>query len=244
MVKKINYRKVAIVITLCLFFSSLSAQTRKITNIKATYYHDKFENRYTSSGEKFSQKLYTAAHKTLPFHTIVKVTNPKTSRSVLVKINDRCARAGVLDLSKTAAKRVDLLFAGVGNVKMEIMPENYRLIWEQQGDMFAMFDSASMSVEQQINYMDSLYNSLNEGDVFDSIYNIKIATLSSIEEVEKILGSIPDKYRKQSRYEKVYNENFYDILIGPFATREIAAMNLTKLRRRYSSAHIIKDKKE
>lgn len=242
MVKKINHRKVTIIITLCLFFS-LSAQTRKTTNIKATYYHDKFENRYTSSGEKFSQKLYTAAHKTLPFHTIVKVTNPKTSRSVLVKINDRCARAGVLDLSKTAAKRVDLLLMGVCNVKMEIMPENYRLIWEQQGDMFAMFDSVNMAVEQQICYMDSLYNSLNDKYIFDSIYNIKIATLSNMEEVESILSTIPDKYKKQSRYEKVYNENFYDILIGPFATREIAAMNLTKLRRRYDSAHIIKDKK-
>ncbi len=228
---------------MCLFFSSLSAQTRKVTNIKATYYHDKFENRYTSSGEKFSQKLYTAAHKTLPFHTIVKVTNPKTSRSVLVKINDRCARAGVLDLSKTAAKRVDLLLAGVGNVKMEIMPEDYRLIWEQQGDMFAMFDSVSMSVEQQISYIDSLYSSLDDKDIVDSIFNIKIATLSSMKEVEAMLSTIPDKYKKQSKYKEVYNENFYDILIGPFATREIAAMNLTELRRRYDSAHIIKDKK-
>ncbi|MDO5760569.1 MAG: septal ring lytic transglycosylase RlpA family protein [Bacteroidota bacterium] len=243
MVRINNHKKITIIVTLCIFFS-LSAQNRKVTNIKATYYHDRFENRNTSSGEKFSQKLYTAAHKTLPFNTIVKITNPKTSRYVLVKINDRCARAGVIDLSKTAAKRVDLLLAGVCTMQMEIMPEEYRSLWERQTEIFAMFESMDMTIEEQKNYMDSLYNTALDIEELDMVFFIKIATVSSKAEAENLLLSLSEDYKKRSRYEKIYNENFYNVFVGPFANKEIAITNLNKLRRRYASAHIIKKKNE
>ena len=99
MVKKTGcYIIICVIVVMSLMVYPLFAQQKRTTTIKATYYHDRFNNRKTSSGEKFFQKLYTAAHKTLPFNTIVKITNPKTSRSVLVKINDRCRRAGIVDL--------------------------------------------------------------------------------------------------------------------------------------------------
>ena len=91
---------------LILLFCSVNAfaQQLKEFECKATYYHNMFENRRTSSGEIFTQKKYTAAHKTLPMHTLVKVTNLSNGRSVLVKVNDRCPKKGVIDLSSKAAK--------------------------------------------------------------------------------------------------------------------------------------------
>ena len=88
--------KVFGILSLVLVFSFLRgnvfSQEKKGFNASATYYHDRFENRKTSSGEIFSQKKYTAAHKTLPLNTLVRVTHLKNGRSVLVKVNDRCPR--------------------------------------------------------------------------------------------------------------------------------------------------------
>jgi len=134
---KSRYIIICVIVVMSLMNYSSLAQQRRTTTIKATYYHDRFNNKKTSSGEKFSQKLYTAAHKTLPFNTIVKITNPKTLRSVLVKINDRCRRAGIVDLSKTAAHKIDLLTHGIINVTLEVMPDDYMVLWEQQENIYA-----------------------------------------------------------------------------------------------------------
>ncbi|UYW00601.1 septal ring lytic transglycosylase RlpA family protein [Flavobacterium agricola] len=73
-------------------------------NVIASYYHDKFNGRTTASGEKFNNNKLTAAHKTLPFGTIVKVTNTANNQSVIVKVNDRgpFTKGREIDLSKKA----------------------------------------------------------------------------------------------------------------------------------------------
>jgi len=70
----------------------------------ASYYADKFNGRKTASGKKFSNKKYTAAHRKLPFGTIVRVTNEANGQCVLVEITDRgpFARGREIDLSKRA----------------------------------------------------------------------------------------------------------------------------------------------
>ena len=70
----------------------------------ASYYANKFNGRKTASGEKFSNSKYTAAHKKLPFGTMVRVTNKANGKSVIVKINDRgpFVRGRDIDLSKKA----------------------------------------------------------------------------------------------------------------------------------------------
>lgn len=89
----------------------------------ASYYHDKFNGRKTASGEIFSNSKMTAAHRTLPFGTIVKVTNLRTGKSVEVKVNDRgpfhSSRA--LDLSKAA-------FNEIGNHRNGTMPIEYEIV--------------------------------------------------------------------------------------------------------------------
>ncbi len=89
----------------------------------ASYYHDKFNGRKTASGQIFSNKKMTAAHRTLPFGTKVKVTNLRNGESVVVTINDRgpfhASRA--LDLSKAA-------FDEIGNLDRGTMPIEYQII--------------------------------------------------------------------------------------------------------------------
>lgn len=106
---------------LLLAIFSLSSCARKITETgKASYYADKFEGRKTSSGEVFKQGKLTAAHRTLPFGTKVKVVNLANGRSVKVTINDRgpFAAGRVIDLSKKAARKIGMVDAGVASVEI------------------------------------------------------------------------------------------------------------------------------
>ena len=88
---------------------------------KASYYAMKYQNRKTASGERFNQWSKTAAHKKLPFGTMVKVTNIKNGKSVVVKINDRgpFVKGRIVDLSGSAFSSIANFDAGVINVKIE-----------------------------------------------------------------------------------------------------------------------------
>jgi rare lipoprotein A len=88
---------------------------------KATYYADKFNGRKTASGERFKNSKRTAAHRTLPFGTIVRVTNLKNGKTVKVRINDRgpFVAGRIIDVSKKAAKRIGLDKQGIATVKIK-----------------------------------------------------------------------------------------------------------------------------
>ncbi|TRX72402.1 septal ring lytic transglycosylase RlpA family protein [Carboxylicivirga sp. M1479] len=89
---------------------------------KASYYADKFEGRPTASGQIFSNKYYTAAHKTLPFGSKVVVTNLQNNKTVTVTINDRgpFIKGRIIDLSVLAATELDFVHQGIARVRIEM----------------------------------------------------------------------------------------------------------------------------
>lgn len=89
----------------------------------ASWYGTDFNGRRTASGEPFDADLLTAAHRTLPFGTMLRVTNPDTGRHVIVRVNDRgpWTPGRQLDLSMAAASAVGLKSKGVGTVLVEIV---------------------------------------------------------------------------------------------------------------------------
>ena len=101
-----------------IFFTSCSSKI--IQAGEASYYADKFQGRKTANGETFRQRKKTAAHRTLPFGTKVTVKNLSNGRKVKVHINDRgpFVKDRIIDLSKKAAKKLDMLDAGVADVEI------------------------------------------------------------------------------------------------------------------------------
>lgn len=94
------------------------------SDVLATYYADKFNGRKTTSGEKFHNSKYTAAHMRLPFGTMVRVTNQKSGKFVDVKVNDRgpFSKKLEIDLTKTAFMEIaPSKGCGSFKVKMEII---------------------------------------------------------------------------------------------------------------------------
>jgi rare lipoprotein A len=89
----------------------------------ASYYHDRFHGRKTASGAIYNKNVLSAAHKTLPLGSKVKVTDTRTGRSVVVKINDRgpFVKGRVIDLSRAAAKEIGLTKKGLAKVKVEVL---------------------------------------------------------------------------------------------------------------------------
>lgn len=95
----------------------------------ASYYANKFEGRRTANGERYRKKELTAAHRKLPFGTLLKVTNPKTGKWVIVRINDRGPynRRRKIDLSYRAAKHLGLTKGkGLAKVYLEEIPQTLK----------------------------------------------------------------------------------------------------------------------
>ncbi len=99
-----------------------SPSVHQLTGI-ASYYADEFHGRTTANGEEFDMHAMTAAHQTLPFNTIVRVTNLTTGAAVTVRINDRGPFKDnrVIDLSLEAAKRLGMIAPGTVPVRLEVL---------------------------------------------------------------------------------------------------------------------------
>lgn len=93
---------------------------------RASWYGPNFHGKKTSNGERYNMWKMTAAHKTLPMNTIVRVTNLNNGRSVVVRVNDRgpFVNTRIIDLSKKAAAELDMIKTGTAPVKLEILGFN------------------------------------------------------------------------------------------------------------------------
>jgi rare lipoprotein A len=89
----------------------------------ASYYGKEYQGRKTSNGEKFDNGKKTAAHRTLPFGAMVKVTNTDNHKSVVVRVNDRgpFVKGRIIDLSSSAFSQIASINAGVAPVKIEVI---------------------------------------------------------------------------------------------------------------------------
>lgn len=91
----------------------------------ASWYGGKFHGRITTNGERYNMHKISAAHRTLPFGTLVRVTNIENNKTVIVRVNDRgpWISERVIDLSYAAAKKIDMVTSGVARVRLDIIDE-------------------------------------------------------------------------------------------------------------------------
>lgn len=101
------------------------AQHAKTETGTASFYHDKFVGRKTANGEIFTQDKMTAAHKSLPLGTWVKVTNLRNDSTIIVRINDRMPYNSKrsIDLTETGASKLNFIASGLTKVLIEIIPD-------------------------------------------------------------------------------------------------------------------------
>jgi rare lipoprotein A len=106
-----------------------NATVLQVQRGKATYYGDALAGRSTASGEPYDPRAFTAAHRKLPFGSVVRVTVEATGATVYVRINDRGPFAGrgrIIDVSRAAAEQLRLIRPGVLDVRLEVLGQEPR----------------------------------------------------------------------------------------------------------------------
>jgi len=103
--------------------SPAPAERRHVETGQASWYGKAHQGALTASGERFDMNALTAAHRTLPFGTIVRVTHLKTGKSVKVRINDRgpFSKGRIIDLSYEAARRLGIVDRGTARVELTVL---------------------------------------------------------------------------------------------------------------------------
>lgn len=110
-----------VIVLFPLFMHAQQASKKEVG--MASYYADKFVGRRTASGDVYRHDSLTAAHKTLPFGTKLRITHVANGRSVVVRVNDRGMKGlnRVVDLSRSAAEELGMISSGVAKVEVEIL---------------------------------------------------------------------------------------------------------------------------
>ncbi len=203
----------------------------------ASYYADKFEGRLTASGEKYKHSKFTAAHKTLPFWTIVKVTNTSNSKSVQVKINDRgpYVDGRIIDLSKSAAESLDMLRSGLTNVIVEIMDAG-----DGKGNDYKTGSTSHSELpeEEREFYEFSVARTKPTG------FGVQIGSYRELANLVRLADNLKASYKKKVTVQVsvIKDIKLYKIIVGQEKTREKADQLKEKLRKRYPDSFIVKFK--
>jgi rare lipoprotein A len=115
----------ALAVTLLAFLSppSFATQPGQVQTGIASYYHDSLHGNRTASGQIYDKNKLSAAHKTLPLGSRVRVTDKRTGKSVVVRVNDRgpFVKGRIIDLSRRAAAELGIIRRGVTPVKVEVL---------------------------------------------------------------------------------------------------------------------------
>ncbi len=159
---------------------------------KGTFYHDRFEGRKTANGEIFDQNLFTAAHWRIKLGTMVMVTNQNTGLQVIVRINDRCPRHGVLDMTHRAATAIGI--RGCQPVTVRILPEGYEEQWLAQDQLFDSVYSRLTGTENA-SRQPVLPPLPTPSTSRHNAYNISLCTITSHTEAFEQIQKLPPSYQ-------------------------------------------------
>lgn len=235
--------KFCIYISLCILSLQIALSQEKGF---ASYYGKEFHGRKTASGERYDLKLFTAAHRTAPFGTYLKVRHLGNDKTVIVKVNDRgpFSKKRVVDISRIAAERLDLINDGVAMVSVEVLNGSYN------ADSILKFNQSKLPTEYVYNgtVQDSVHTAVVTTNRWEDLktnkiynHNGDLKTLQgygiqvlSIGDAVKMKAEVDSLQRKG--FEKVYiepamvgNKKVFRILVGQFAEKADAKEDKNKL---------------
>ena len=164
----------------------------------ASWYGGRFHGRETASGERFSVKQLTAAHRDLPLGTKVLVMNLETTELVEVKINDRgpVPKRRIIDLSRAAADTIGLLHRGVGQVRvvvsegaLELRDANDEVFYEVQVGAFVDVEQANELLNQLQSHYPAAYVATRNGPL-GNYHRVRIGPFEARQEAQGALRSL------------------------------------------------------
>ncbi|SMG50632.1 rare lipoprotein A [Marivirga sericea] len=219
-----------LIFTSILFILSLNVTVGQIQKGTASYYADKFEGKQTANGEKYKHKNLTAAHKSLPFGTVVKVTNLENKESVEVRINDRgpFVAGRVIDLSRSAAEKLKFTSQGLAEVQIEII---------DAGDGRTN-SNRPVQIDQKID--NESYFELKVKRQDPAGFGVQIGSFKGFDNMLKLSENVYKSYRATLYVEvkEVNDAKVYALIVGDFRNRKKADELKAKMADRFPDAFV------
>lgn len=211
------------------FFVSVSLA--QVQTGKASFYADKFDGHPTASGEKYRHNKLTGAHKTLPFGTVVRVTNIDNDQSVEVTINDRgpYVEGRIIDVSKSAAEKLGFINKGLAEVKLEVIDPGDG----KTSDPARPIDN--VVVDENEFYDFEISRQKPKG------YGIQVGTYQELVNLMRLADNLKNSYKKQVTVQvKLMNGvKYYGLILGKFPSRPKAEQFREELRKKFPDAFLV-----
>jgi rare lipoprotein A len=221
-------KPIGVFCTLMLLCTAIHAQ---VQTGKASYYADRFEGKPTASGEKYRHRKLTAAHRTLPFGTRVRVTNLSNNATVDVVINDRgpYVEDRIIDLSKSAAEKLGFLTQGLADVKIEVLDPGSGKVSDPARPI------GNVSVDEKEFYSAEIKRFSPSG------FGVQIGTFQELVNLLRLADNLKKSYQRRITVQvKVINGiKYYSLIIGPLPSRTKAEALREDLRKRFPDAFIV-----
>lgn len=216
----------------------------------ASWYGPGFHGRKTANGERFNTNDLTAAHKSLPFNTLLRVTNLENGRYTIVRVNDRgpYARGRIIDLSYAAKTEIGM--GGLAKVKIEIVNANEEEETSEDISLLTLFeDAVSKNSRVFIEYNDPTgnLNSLKSspGDEFRRVLNSFKKVKVIVDNNNSILNSIAGSSLNDNRLhyldisDKLNTFNGYSIEVDEFGNESDAVRLMDKLESQFNDVILV-----
>lgn len=186
----------------------------------ASYYGQKFHGRTTANGERFSMWQLTAAHRTLPFDTKIKVTNLANGKSVELRVNDRgpFVAGRILDVSRGAAAKLGMIESGTARVRIE-----------------------SAVADQKLELEEGEYYAINVNRTPLRGFGIQVASYKGFDNLVRRLDELLDKNlgKLHVQVASIDGDRFYRVILGGFPTREAAEKKLATLKKDIKDSFVL-----
>lgn len=235
----------------------------------ASWYGPDFHGKKTSNGENYDMYDFTAAHRTLPFNTMLRVTNLKNSKSTIVRVNDRgpFVQNRIIDLSFAGAKDIDIINYGTALVKLEVVGFNREVVFDRASEekinpivkstvpkvdieekltpiqeIAPLIEDSSKEIKKPKNITkESLSDGISDNMVI-STFSVQIGAFSSRENANTLAnryGVVEDRYRAVVKEAKVDRKSVYKVMFVGFKSYEEARDFINK--EKFSDAFIISE---
>jgi rare lipoprotein A len=234
-------------ITLALLQFPLFGQNQSFTGY-CSFYADKFQGRNTTSGDHYDKNAFTAAHRSLPFNTILEITNIRNKKKVLVRVNDRGpqTKSRVLDISKAAALELDMVAYGVEKVSYRIldsatsakMLDTLKIIRYQKIGTDPLVKRSENTVNRTVNKTADIKVTKNpepelkNRQIFDknlkqckpSGYGVQVGYYKIKSNCTAAIATYEKTYKTQGYFwvEQFTQKTYYHLIMGNFNTKDEA----------------------
>jgi rare lipoprotein A len=198
---------------------------------KASFYADKFEGQTTASGEKYKHNKLTAAHKSLPFGTKVRVTNTANNQAIEVTINDRgpYVEGRIIDLSKSAAEKLGFVNQGLAEVTIEVIDAGSGKVSDSPRPI------GNVEIDEKEFYDLEIERKKPAG------FGVQIATYQELVNLMRLTDNLKKSYQKKVTVQvKVLNGvKYYGLILGQFPSRAKAEDFRDQVKSKFPDAFIV-----